>query len=508
MHKTLSRVSIFGNLYYLKLLPIITFVTCFDPNEIIFSHELNAAVINISGRQRMLSQRAALFALRMVCTSHHPEQERLRQEMLTSVALMEASHYGLIHGNIEMKLPGQPSPRIQAIYFEAPFHLDRQIRYFITQVRALAASPLGELTPENPHLQAILLTSETDLLHILDILVSQYQIESDEAQIKQQLQQTQLYHHSCVATATAQEHAQQLEKTLQDLQRTQAQLIQTEKLSSIGQMIAGVAHEINNPVSFIYGNLRYASDYVQDLLDLIKLYQEYYGKHHPSVQDKIQSIDLDFLLKDLPKVFNSMQVGAERIRQIVLSLRNFSRSDQMVMEAVNLHEGIDNTLLLLQNRLNARCNRPAIEVVKEYGQLPPVHCYPGQLNQVFMNILSNAIDALEEVPNQIGRIFIRTDINANASRVIVQIIDNGLGMTPQVKEQLFNPFFTTKPVGKGTGLGLSISHQIIVEKHGGCLKCESVPGTGTEFRIEIPLQMSTATDLSSLESTVVTATSY
>jgi signal transduction histidine kinase len=508
MHKTLSRVSIFGNLYYLKLLPIITFVTCFDPNEIIFSHELSAAVINISGRQRMLSQRAALFALRMVCTSHHSEQERLRQEMLTSAALMEASHYGLIHGNVEMKLPGQPSPKIQAIYFEAPFHLDRQIRDFITQVKALAAAPLQELTQDNPHLQAILFASETDLLHALDTLVSQYQIESDEAQIKQQLQQTQLYHHSCVATAAAQEHAQQLEKTLQDLQRTQAQLIQTEKLSSIGQMIAGVAHEINNPVSFIYGNLRYASDYVQDLLDLINLYQEYDGKHHPSVQDKIQSIDLDFLLKDLPKVFDSMQVGAERIRQIVLSLRNFSRSDRVLVEGVNLHEGIDNTLLLLQNRLKPRCHRLAIEVVKEYGQLPLIQCYPGQLNQVFMNLLSNAIDAVEEVPNQIGRILIRTDVNADGSGVIIQIIDNGLGMTPEVKEQLFNPFFTTKPLGKGTGLGLSISHQIIVEKHGGCLKCESVPETGTEFWIEIPLQVSTSTGLGVTESTVVAATSY
>jgi signal transduction histidine kinase len=502
MQKTLRCASIFGNLCYLKLLPIITLALCFDLDKIISVREINAAVINISGRQRMLSQRAALFALRLVSTQDKLEQEKLRQKMLAAIDLMEKSHNGLMHGDDEMRLPGQPSEQIQSIYFEAPFYLDRQIRHYISQVRALAQIPSPELTQNNPHLTTILSASEKDLLEALETLVSQYHKESDEAQLEVELYQAQLYQESCAATAAAQAHAQQLEKALLDLRRTQAQLIEAEKLSSIGQMVAGVAHEINNPVSFIYGNLRYASDYVQDLLALLNLYQEYYGKHHPPVQAKIQAIDLDFLLKDLPKVLESMQVGADRVRQIVLSLRNFSRSDRLLMEAVDLHEGIDSTLLILQNRLKARYHRPSIEVVKEYGDLPSVECYAGPMNQVFMNLLSNAIDALEESPNHlVGRITIQTRVNSDRSRVIIRITDNGPGITPEIQSQLFDPFFTTKPIGKGTGLGLSISHQIVVEKHGGILRCESAPGNGTEFWLELPLQVSRS--LSTLKSTAM-----
>ena len=501
MQKRLSRARIWANLCYLEILPIIALTTCFDLGEIISAREINAAVINISGRQRMLSQRAALLALRVVFTRDSFEQKKLLDKMVAAIELMERSHNGLIHGDAEMRLPGQPSRQIQSIYFEAPFYLDRQIRDYIAHVRALAQAPAPELTPENPHLTSILCASEKDLLDALEALVSQYQKESDEAQLGIELKQAQLYQESCAATAAAQAHAQQLEKALLELRRTQAQLIETEKLSSIGQMVAGVAHEINNPVSFIYGNLRYASDYVQDLLALLNLYQEYYGKHHPPVQAKIQAIDLDFLLKDLPKVLESMQVGADRVRQIVLSLRNFSRSDRMLMEAVNLHEGIDSTLLILQNRLKPRYHRPSIEVVKEYGDLPSVECYAGQINQVFMNLLSNAIDAVEEAPNHLGRITIQTGVNPDRSHAIIRITDNGPGITPEVQAQLFDPFFTTKPIGKGTGLGLSISHQIVVEKHGGSLRCESVPGQGTEFWLELPLQVSR--NLSTLKSTAM-----
>lgn len=490
MQKTLRCASIFGNLCYLKLLPIITLALCCDLDKIISVREINAAVINISGRQRMLSQRAVLFALRLVSIQDQGEQEKLRQKMLAAIDLMEKSHNGLIEGDAKMRLPGQPSEPIQAIYFEAPFYLDQQIRHYISQVRALAQVPSSELTPNHPHLTTILNASEKDLLEALEALVSQYHKESDEAQLEVELYQAQLYQESCAATAAAQAHAQQLEKALLDLQRTQAQLIETEKLSSIGQMVAGVAHEINNPVSFIYGNLRYASDYVQDLLALLNLYQEYYGKHYPPVQAKIEAIDLDFLLKDLPKVLESMQVGADRVRQIVLSLRNFSRTDSLLIEAIDLHEGIDNTLLILQNRLKPRYHRPGIEVVKEYGDLPSVECYAGPINQVFMNLLSNAIDAVEEAPNHLGRITIQTSLNPDRSHVIIRITDNGSGMTPDIKAQLFDPFFTTKPIGKGTGLGLSISYQIVVEKHGGSLRCESAPGQGTEFWIELPLQVS------------------
>ena len=309
--------------------------------------------------------------------------------------------------------------------------------------------------------------------------------------------------------AEVREKANQLELALHQLQRTQATLIQTEKMSSLGQLVAGVAHEINNPVSFIHCNLPYASQYVRDLLDLVHLYQKHYPQPVPEIQTRAEEIDLNFLLEDLLKLLSSMQLGAERIRQIVLSLRNFSRLDQAEMKPVDLHEGIDSTLLILQNRLKATPEHPGILVIKEYGDLPPVECYAGQLNQVFMNIISNAIDALENAPSNSRPspcIRIRTEIvdrpelsaianesinpiksAKNSQWVAIRIADNGPGMTETVRNKLFDPFFTTKPVGKNTGLGLSISYQIVVEKHGGQLKCISAPGQGTEFAIEIPI---------------------
>ncbi len=317
------------------------------------------------------------------------------------------------------------------------------------------------------------------------------------------IDQAELYSQSVNAAAVAQAKAKQLEQALLELQQTQAQLIQTEKMSSLGQLVAGVAHEINNPVNFIYANLSYARNYARDLLDLIEVYKEEIPEPNDKIQDKIQAIDLDFLVEDLPKIMSSMQVGADRIRQIVLSLRNFSRLDEAEMKQVNLHEGIDNTLLILQNRLKPNSSHPGIQIVKEYGTLPPVECYAGQLNQVFLNIISNAIDALE-TQNKPGFITIRTSLSAELKgliaencnppsalrqeSVVIRIADNGPGMNKAVKERLFDPFFTTKPVGKGTGLGLSICYQIVVSKHKGVLKCFSEPGSGAEFWIEIPIR--------------------
>ena len=303
------------------------------------------------------------------------------------------------------------------------------------------------------------------------------------------------------------EKATQLEHTLHELQETQTQLIQTEKMSSLGLLVAGIAHEINNPVSFIYGNIPHATQYTQDLLHLIDLYREQYPQPTPLIQAEEEAIDLDFLSEDLPKLMNSMQMGAERIRQIVLSLRNFSRLDKAAREPVDVHQGIDNTLLLLQHRLKAKAGHPKIEIVKEYGELPLVECYAGQMNQVFMNILSNAIDALEEL--NVERLQVE-GLNNNVppakeqpatpcirictqlkddNTVLIRIADNGPGMTAQVQQQIFDPFFTTKSVGQGTGLGLSISYQIIVDKHGGQLKCVSTPGEGTEFWMELPITL-------------------
>ncbi|MDF5736821.1 MAG: ATP-binding protein [Nostoc sp.] len=290
------------------------------------------------------------------------------------------------------------------------------------------------------------------------------------------------------------ERTNALQETLKELQLMQTQLIQAEKMSSLGQMVAGIAHEINNPVSFIYGNLHHAHQYTQDLLNLVQIYQQFYSNPPPEIQEQIEEIDLDFLIPDITKLFHSMKVGTERIQEIVKSLRNFSRLDEAEVKQVNVHEGIDSTLMILEHRLQARHEYPEIKVIKKYSQLPNVTCYPGQLNQVFMNILANAIDALEDSANNDNQkltknnpqIQIKTEL-IDEKWIMISIADNGLGINEQVRSKLFDPFFTTKTVGKGTGLGLYISYQIIVEKHKGQLNCFSVPRKGAEFVIKIPV---------------------
>jgi len=300
------------------------------------------------------------------------------------------------------------------------------------------------------------------------------------------ISQAELYRQATFAAEQADRKATELEETLRQLQRTQAQLIQSEKLSSLGQMVAGVAHEINNPVNFIYGNLVPARDYTADILGLLGLYQETYPDPVDLIQEEIEAIDLDFISEDLPRLLDSMQVGAERIREIVLSLRNFSRLDEAAMKKADLHEGLDSTLMILQNRLKAKGDRPGVEVTKNYGQLPKIFCYPGQLNQVFMNLLSNAIDALEEHNIAEPKIMITTEL-IDKTQAVIRLADNGPGIPEKVRQRLFDPFFTTKPVGKGTGLGLAISYQIIVEKHQGQLMCISEVGQGATFVIQIPV---------------------
>ena len=301
--------------------------------------------------------------------------------------------------------------------------------------------------------------------------------------------------------ARAREEAQHLQNCMQDLKKTQAQLIQTAKMSSLGQVVAGIAHEINNPINFIYGNISHVSDYIQDLLHLLHLYQQY-APPNSEIQAEIEAIDLEFIIVDLPQIMVSMKGGVDRIQKIILSLRNFSRLDEANIKSVDIHEGIKSSLLILHNRFQARAARPEIQVIEEYSNLPLVECYAGELNQVFINILSNAIDALNEYNKHRSlddilacplAITIRTFLLEEKSRVVIQIRDNGPGITAEVKDRIFEPFFTTKPVGEGTGLGLYISYQIVHEKHGGALNCFSEVGQGTELWIEIPITQTRAT---------------
>ncbi len=329
-------------------------------------------------------------------------------------------------------------------------------------------------------------TVETPQIQELETLASAFNYMAKQlresftelAQINEQLEVK-------VATRTS-----ELQDTLTHLKSTQAQLIQSEKISSLGKLVAGIAHEINNPTSFIHGNLIHLSEYIDNLLELIALYQTEIPDKSAAITNKTADIDLEFIQADVVKLLTSMKSGTERIKAIVLSLRNFSRLDESQIKTVNIHDGIDSTLLILQYRLHSQSHDPDIEVIRHYGNLPLIECYPGQLNQVLMNILSNAIDALEESylnSTQLHpQIQIRTTLITPES-IAIAIADNGPGIPESVQSHIFDPFFTTKPVGKGTGMGLSISYQIIVEQHHGQLKCHSTFGQGTEFIIQIPI---------------------
>jgi predicted ATPase/signal transduction histidine kinase/tRNA A-37 threonylcarbamoyl transferase component Bud32 len=361
------------------------------------------------------------------------------------------------------------------------FNTDAYIREF--QIKSILCLPLIYQS----HLQGIIYLENkltagaftTDRVEVLKVLVSQIAIAIENAH---------LY-------AEEQEKSQQLEKSFVELQQAQLQLIQGEKMSSLGNLVAGVAHEINNPVGFIAGNITEATRAVADLIDHLKLYQEEVIDPSSKIAEDAEDIDLEFLMADLPKMLGSMKVGCDRIRNISTSLRTFSRADTSQKVSADIHEGIDSTLMILQHRLKANPDRPAIQLVKEYGNIPKIKCYLGQLNQVFMNILANGIDCFEESNKcrSFGEIelspnvmTIKTEMDDNQS-VVIKIRDNGVGIPEEVRVRIFDNLFTTKAVGKGTGLGLSISRQIVVETHGGCLSCESVLGEGTEFAIALPL---------------------
>jgi signal transduction histidine kinase len=290
-------------------------------------------------------------------------------------------------------------------------------------------------------------------------------------------------------TRELQEKDQCLFEALAEMQRMKEHLVQMEKMSMLGQMVSGISHEINNPINFIYGNLPYVEEHVEALLKVVEAYQSAYPSNSSAVEDALLEAELDFVLEDLPRIVESMKLGADRIRDLVLNLRNFYRLDEAQMKPADLNAGIESTLVLLHNRYKQK-----IDILRQFGDLPPVECHINQLNQVFMNLISNAIDALQAkeasngccVPKQIA---IVTEA-LSADRVSISISDNGLGMPPDVLARVFEPFFTTKPMGVGTGLGLSISHQIVTQTHGGEIYCLSTPGEGTTFVVELPVRQS------------------
>ncbi|MBD2194971.1 MULTISPECIES: ATP-binding protein [Calothrix] len=370
--------------------------------------------------------------------------------------------------------------------------VDPRFNHLSPQVSSLICVPL---TSKSKMIGAIVMCHETPITYstkdwkLLSILA---------LQAAGAIERAILYEQSCIAAKVAQEQAQQLQRTLFELQQTQTKLIQSEKMSSLGNLVAEVAHDINNPINYVSGNLSHIQEYTHEIINLLQLYQQHYSPPVDEIQGILESLDWEFVIEDLNKILSSMHLGVGRMRQLALSLRNFSRLDQLEMKPVDIHEGIDSTLLILQGRLKPREKNLGIQIIKEYGNIPLIAGYANQLNQVFMNLIVNAIDALEEamiscqwpaVTDKTKRDFyIRISTELVSTNLLkIQINDNGPGIPESLKERLFEPFFTTKPTGKGTGLGLSISHQII-EKHGGILRCLSQPGEGTTFSIEIPVK--------------------
>lgn len=311
---------------------------------------------------------------------------------------------------------------------------------------------------------------------------------------QQQSAENRLKESNNLLESRVEERTATLAQTLEDLNKTQSQLIQTEKMSSLGQMVAGIAHEINNPVNFIHGNIKHIGNYMNDLIEFIELYEKHYPTPHSEIELHAEDLEIDFIKEDLEKTISSMKTGTERIRKIVLSLRNFSRLDESEYKFVDIHEGLESTLMLLQHRFKSQPERPEIEIIRAFDDLPLIECYAGQLNQVFMNIVVNAIDALDTgftgtLSNAVPQIRLRTETRADS--IVISISDNGPGIAPEIKNRIFDPFFTTKAVGKGTGMGMAISYQLVTEKHNGKITCFSDEGAGTEFMIELPKRLAT-----------------
>jgi signal transduction histidine kinase len=442
-----------------ELLVIMVIIVSFIAMAIACWTSLPQVIAMVEARQKV----EHLFSIARDAIVVVNENGIIQQANQAALLLFEVKSFDLLGHSLSEKLPNLKNNP------ENWLRLSPQNLQIKNQVKTLEVS-ISEKTDNDSEYVAIL----------RDI---SYRVETEEALRK--------------SAVKLQKQAQELEKSLQEIQQVQLQLIQSEKMSSLGNLVAGVAHEINNPVGFISGNIEIAAVAVTDLINHLRLYQQKLPTPDEEIEENAEEIELEYILDDLPKMLSSMKVGCDRIRNISTSLRTFSRADSASKVCADIHEGIDSTLMILRHRLKGNETRPEIQIVKEYGNIPNVKCYLGQLNQVFMNIIANAIDALEEanqgrkfaeIDAHPNRIAIKTEMTEDNQSVIIKIKDNGKGMSESVKSCIFDHLFTTKCVGKGTGLGLSISRQIVEETHGGRLTCESVEGKGTEFGIILPIE--------------------
>jgi two-component system, NtrC family, sensor kinase len=440
---------------------------------------LDAVVINVSGRQRMISQRISLLLLQLAMHPAVAEREMIDQKLQDSLDCLLVNHEGLLHGDMAVNLPGNPSPTILSMHFDAPTQLDRRLRRYVEQVRGFMALRPEHLTLETPDLWKLVTEDVEDLVCAIDTVVSQYQFENESRQAAMMEQLLDLCHRNA-------QQAMVLEQALADLKQLQTQLIQTERISGLGQIAAGIAHEINNPANFIFANLHHAKDYSDQLLNLIALYDQ--GADDSQIEARQAEIDLSFIQADFPRLLESMETGASRIQKIVADLRTFARLDESEVKTIHLPEAIDSVVLMINHRLTFKANgaSQSIELLKDYdGEIPPLCCYAGQLNQVLFHLLNNAIDALRsEVPSQ-PQIWITTRLK-NPQTLEIRVTDNGPGVPEALQPQIFDPFFTTKPIGQATGLGLSLSHQLM-QSQGGMIRYQ--PGEGATFVLELPIAL-------------------
>ncbi len=496
----------------------------FIPNFILSSQlKQDSLAINLAGRQRMLSQRIVKALLTIQYQQQQGEDLIAAQnELALSYQLFDQTLEGFASG-------GKVYDADEKLIFLNPVS-SKKTRQSVQEAFVIWFPYRQKLQPILNHqispgtLRQAIIYAKRENLNLLD-LMNQLTVDLEkEAQFKalilQVFQGVSLVFALgliCLLTQNIQElksrdqrlklsqfklkkKAEKLEKTIHQLKQTQTQLVQSEKMSSLGKMVAGIAHEINNPINFIHGNINYASENVKDLLNLVQQYQAYYPNPSANIQIAIEEMDFMFVQEDLPKLLSSMQNGTKRVREIVKSLRTFSRLDESELKNVNIHESIDSCLMLLEHRLASSEKDLEIEVIKNYKSLPPIHCYPGQLNQVFMHILENAIDAIRERWSKhhclsrdcltnltLPQIKIHTE-PVDHQEIKITITDNGCGIKKETLPQIFDPFFTTKPIGKATGLGLAISYQVVVEKHRGQLTSNSILGQGTEFVIQIPIK--------------------